>query len=82
MSVRYDIKRTFMKYRFTTSIVHEKRGYVAHCIELGVVSQGKTLESAQKNLKEAVELFLEDHPKQKQYILQKAPFITVLELER
>ncbi|MBI5562960.1 MAG: type II toxin-antitoxin system HicB family antitoxin [Deltaproteobacteria bacterium] len=33
--------------------------YVALCVELGVVSQGKTIEEAQTNLKEAVELYLE-----------------------
>jgi len=32
---------------------------VAHCVELGVVSQGKTIEEAKANLKEAVELYLE-----------------------
>jgi predicted RNase H-like HicB family nuclease len=32
---------------------------VALCIELGVVSQGKTIEEAQANLKEAVELYIE-----------------------
>jgi predicted RNase H-like HicB family nuclease len=46
--------------KFTGIITKEERWYVAHCIELGVVSQGKTIEEAQANLKEAVELYLED----------------------
>ena len=46
--------------KFTAIITKEERWYVAHCIELGVVSQGKTIEEAQMNLKEAVELYLED----------------------
>jgi len=46
--------------KFTAVITKEERWYVAHCIELGVVSQGKTIEEAQANLKEAVELYLED----------------------
>jgi len=46
--------------KFTAVITKEERWYVAHCIELGVVSQGKTIEEAQMNLKEAVELYLED----------------------
>jgi len=33
--------------------------FVAHCVELGVVSHGKTIEEAQANLKEAVELHIE-----------------------
>ena len=46
--------------RFTTSINKEGRWYVSKCLELGVVSQGKTIEEATYNLKEAVELFLDD----------------------
>ena len=52
-----------MSYRFTTIINKEGRFYNARCAELGVVSQGKTIEEAQKNLIEATELYLEDEPK-------------------
>ena len=45
--------------KFTAVIVKEEHWYVAYCLELGVVSQGKTIEEAQANLKEAVELYLE-----------------------
>ena len=45
--------------RFTGVITKEKNWYVAHCIELGVVSQGKTIEEAKTNLQEAVEGYLE-----------------------
>ncbi len=45
--------------RFTALITKEETWYVAHCIEIGVVSQGKTIEEAQANLKEAVELYIE-----------------------
>ncbi len=45
-------------YHFATVISKEQKWYVARCVELGVVSQGKTIEQAQKNLKEAVELYL------------------------
>ncbi|MDO8627808.1 MAG: type II toxin-antitoxin system HicB family antitoxin [Candidatus Diapherotrites archaeon] len=34
--------------------------FVAYCPELGVTSQGKSEKSALKNLKEAIELYLED----------------------
>lgn len=70
-----------MTYRFTTVIIQEGKWYVARCLELGVVSQGKTIEGAQKNLKEAVELYLEDRPKNKKYLLKQAPLITTLELK-
>jgi len=48
-----------MKKKFTAVINKEEKWYVAHCVELDVVSRGKTIEEAQKNLKEAVELYLE-----------------------
>jgi len=70
-----------MSYKFTTIIIQEGKWYVAHCLELGVVSQGKTIEGAQENLKEAVELYLEDQPTTKKYLSKKAPLITTLELK-
>lgn len=48
-----------MARRFTVAITKEDKWYVAHCLELGVVSQGKTVEDAKVNLKEAVELYIE-----------------------
>ncbi|HMS83580.1 MAG TPA: type II toxin-antitoxin system HicB family antitoxin [Nitrospira sp.] len=44
---------------FTTIVEKEGAGYIALCSELDVASQGKTVESATANLKEAVEVFLE-----------------------
>ena len=37
--------------------------YVADCPEVGTVSQGKTIEEALANLKEATELYLEEFSK-------------------
>jgi len=48
-----------MSRKYTAVITKEDTWYVAHCVELGVVSQGKSIEEAQKNLKEAVELYIE-----------------------
>lgn len=49
-----------MAKNFYTAIL-EREGdlYVALCPELDIASQGKTVEDATANLKEAVELFLE-----------------------
>ena len=69
-----------MTYRFTTIITQENKWYVARCVELRVASQGKTIEKAQKNLKEAVELYLEDQPGAKKYSSKEAPLVTTLEL--
>lgn len=49
-----------MSYNFTSTIVKDGKYYVATCAELGVVSQGLTVESALKNLTEATELYLEN----------------------
>jgi len=69
-------------FKLTTIITKENKWYVARCIEVGVVSQGKTIEEAQENLKEAVELYLEDNPGAKKYFSKTAPLVTTLELER
>jgi len=46
-----------------TAVIHkEGRWYVADCPEVGTTSQGKTFESALRNLKEATELYLEEFP--------------------
>ncbi|MBN1955868.1 MAG: type II toxin-antitoxin system HicB family antitoxin [Anaerolineae bacterium] len=45
--------------RLTAGIEPEGDGYVATCQELGVVSQGRTVEETRLNLVEAVEGFLE-----------------------
>jgi predicted RNase H-like HicB family nuclease len=47
------------KSSFTAILEREDDLYVALCPELDVASQGRTLEEATANLKEAVELFLE-----------------------
>lgn len=70
-----------MTYRFTTVISREGKWYVARCLELGIVSQGKTIPEAQKNLKEAVELYLEDQPRAKRYLPKEAPLVTTIELK-
>ena len=48
-----------MTKKFTALITKEEKWYVAHCVESAVVSQGRTIEETQSNLKEAVELYLE-----------------------
>jgi predicted RNase H-like HicB family nuclease len=46
-----------------TAILHkEDELYVADCPEVGTASQGKTIEEAVANLKEATELYLEEFP--------------------
>ena len=46
-------------YQVTAIIEREDDMYVSSCPEIDVASQGKTVEEARDNLKEAVELFFE-----------------------
>jgi len=46
-----------------TSVIHkEDDTFVAECPEVGTASQGKNIEEAAENLKEATELYLEEFP--------------------
>lgn len=66
-----------MAYKFTASFIKEGKWYVAYAVELGVVSQGRSIPEAQKNLREAVELYLEDRPKEKRST--ETPLLAILE---
>jgi predicted RNase H-like HicB family nuclease len=48
--------------RLTAAVTREGHWYVAQCLEIDVASQGETFEAALTNLREAVELRLEDEP--------------------
>lgn len=69
-----------MSYKLTTIINKEGKFYNAKCAELGVVSQGKTIEEAQKNLIEATELYLENEPVIKRNLPKTSSIITTFEL--
>lgn len=67
-----------MQLKTFTAVLHkEDELYVADCPEVGTVSQGKTLEEALANLREATELCLEEFPD----AAQGRPLITVFEAE-
>lgn len=60
-----------------TAVIHKEEDmYVAECPETGTASQGKTLEDAVKNLKEATELYLEEFPLEK----ETRPLMTTFEV--
>ena len=48
--------------RFNVIIQQEDYWFVAKCLDNSVASQGKTIEEAIGNLKEALELYYEDEP--------------------
>lgn len=46
-----------------TAVIHKEEDmYIARCSEVGTISQGKTIEKAIQNLKEATGLYLEEFP--------------------
>ena len=64
--------------RLDLHILIEKEGdlYSVLCLELNVASQGETLEEARKNIREAIELYLEDvyeSGDEKEFIPRPAP---------
>ena len=60
----------------TALLYKEGDMYVSECPQIGTVSQGKTIEEALANLKEATELHLEEFP----LISESYPIITVFEV--
>lgn len=64
--------------RTLTAAVHQEDDwYVARCLELDVASQGETLQAALVNLREAVELYL-DQVAQPQ--IEATPFVTSFQI--
>ena len=52
-----------MKQMTLTAVIHREDDlYVAECTEVGVTSQGTTIQEAIANLQEATELYLEEFP--------------------
>ncbi len=67
-----------MKLRLSAAVHREGKWFVSWCPELDVASQGRTVEEALKNLREAVELYLEG----KDVELPEEPFLmTTIEVE-
>jgi len=49
-----------MSNKFTAIVRKSKLEYVAVCLELNVAARGDTLADVERNLKEAIELYLSD----------------------
>ena len=65
-----------MSIKYNVMISNEENWYVAKCWDNNVASQGKTIEEAMQNLKEALELFFQDEEPN----IPKNIFITTLEV--
>ena len=65
-----------MTIKYNVIVQKEEKWYVAKCLDNNVVSQGKTIEEALNNLKEALELFTQSE----QFEKPKQMIITTLEV--
>lgn len=65
-----------MSLKYNVIIEQEENWYVAKCIDNNVASQGKTIEEALSNLKEAIELYLENED----LVMPKTVLVTTLEV--
>ena len=59
----------------------EESGYVAECVEVAVVTQGKTLDETVRNLQEAVELHLEGENLAEFGLAPNPTLVVTMELE-
>ena len=66
----------FVMLSLAAIISKDEDMFAAKCPEIGTVSQGKTIDEAVKNLKEATELYLEEFPIKK----VSKPFLTTFEV--
>jgi predicted RNase H-like HicB family nuclease len=70
-----------MTRTLTANIWRESDGYVSHCPELDIASQGDTVEEARANLQEAVGLFFEAaDPAEVSERLKPEMYVTTLEV--
>ena len=65
---------------FSAVVWREDGLYVALCPEFDVASQGKSVEEALRNLKEALELYLEDEDVEKPSQAE-APIVTIVKVD-
>ena len=70
-----------LKHTIKAYIRKGEKYYVAECLEIPVVTQGKTLDEAVTNLKEAVALHLEGEYLEQLGLAPKPTLIIIMETE-
>jgi len=69
-----------MSYKVSIIIEHEENWFVASCPELDVASQGKSVEEARANLKEALELYLKHADPSEIQLSKEPPLVSTLDI--
>jgi len=67
-----------MNFKGTIIIKKEEEWFVATCLENNIASQGKTIDEATDNLKEAIALFYEDETEEKIMLPYEQIYVTSL----
>ena len=70
-----------MKHIITATISRGEKYYVAECLDLSVVTQGKTLDQVVENLREAVALHLEGENLEEMGLAPNPSLLLTMELE-
>lgn len=73
-----------MAQRYTIQAViypGDESGYVAECLNLAVVTQGKTLDETVQNLREAIQLHLDGEDLQEMGLVPRPPILITMEME-
>lgn len=65
-----------MTIKYNVVVQKEEKWYVAKCLDNSIASQGKTIEEALENLKEALELYAQSEEAE----IPKQMLITTLEV--
>jgi len=77
MEEKYFIDIVINKEKLSTGA----RIFVAHCPSLGIASQGKDVDEAMKNIKEAIGIYLEEQPeKYEEMVCGEVPLFSVVEV--
>lgn len=66
--------------QFLVAITKEDDFFIARCPELNVTSQGETLEEAEENIKEAIELYIESFGIEDLSQQVSKPYLTFVEV--
>ena len=69
-----------MNFTGTVIVKKEEEWFVATCFENDIASQGKTIDEAIENLKEAIALFYEDEPEIETVPWKDRIYVTSLEM--
>ncbi len=70
-----------MLFKYSILIEKEETWYVSHCVELGIASQGKTIEEAKENIREAIELYIESFTPREDLLYSNEKIFMTMDIE-